>query len=111
MMIVLNPPLSLAASPSIDYENTEVERYFIISSSETPIDFPCSIEPGGLVEKYEVKWTQDPWKQLLRQTFSISPVVTPESPIMFQCHVTIEHTNGIHNIYNGPEVTVNTKGQ
>ena len=105
------------ASPAMNYDEVEEERYFIIETPDTSVHLPCAIQPGGLAEKYSIiSWTQTTATgqlQITNTTFAICPVVSPGEPTQFRCRVEIEHNNdgsGITKEYDGPTVTVNTAG-
>ena len=107
-----------SASPAINYNDVEQERYFIIETLDTPVHLPCSIQPGTLAQKYSItSWTRTTATgqvTISNKTFAIRPVVSPGEPTQFRCCVEIEHNNdgsGIAEDYGGPTVTVNTAGK
>ena len=104
-----------SASPTMNYDDMEEERYFIIDTPDTPVYLPCAIQPGALAEKYSIiSWTQTTATgqlQITNTTFAICPVVSPGEPTDFRCRVEIEHMTGITEDYGGPTVTVNTAGE
>lgn len=48
----------IIASPSMESIAQKDDRYFIIDSSDTPINISCGIQPGALAEKYSATWIQ-----------------------------------------------------
>ena len=107
-----------SASPAMNYDDVEQERYFIIETLDTPVCLPCAIQPGTLAEKYSItSWTRTTaigQVTISNRTFTICPVVSPGEPTQFTCRVAIEHHNfgaGKTEEYNGPTVTVNTAGE
>ena len=103
------------ASPPKRYEGQTEDRYFIIRSAAEPVNLSCAIQPGALEEKYTVGWSRSvgdlPLIGIDETLFNISQTVSSSTPTTFNCTVEIEHKPGKEKEYEGPRVTVHTKGE
>ena len=117
MMLILS--YFLTASPPVDYEGMEDERYVIIPSSSTPVEteLMCAFERGALPSKYTFEWRRlPPNAQVFNDdTRMLSVNVSAGDAAKYRCSVTIVHmTKGNTQedaTYDGPEITVYTKGE
>ena len=98
------------------YEGLSEERHVIIPSSSTSVVLVCAIQPGALASKYTFEWEQLTGPSasigLSQNTSNISVNVSAgETATKYRCRVTIRHVGAIDKTYNGPDITVNSRGK
>ena len=102
----------------MDYEDRREDLYAVFEgrTSSREVELTCAIQPGALSQNYHARWLQtNPTTSAITfittEEFSIIESVPADLTDTYHCQVTIQHSDDVNVMYNGPEITINKNGE